>query len=113
MRSSNPVLATVIACAVLALSAAAIGLALGYPKIGLALGVGLLIGSGNGYFARAALASSISFRATSTARLAVLTALGLAAGLLIGLDVFWWSLLGIAGAQLVLASAAAYSLARP
>lgn len=112
MRSHNPVQTTVIACAAMAIAALALASLLGHLRPGLALSAGILIGSVNGFFAERALSSSLSFRATSTARLAVLTAAGLGVGLLVGADVFWWSLVGIAAAQLVLATVAGYTLVR-
>jgi hypothetical protein len=110
MNSRNPVQTTAIACAAMALSAAVTSAALGHARPGLALAAGIVIGSANGYLARRALGSGISFRATSIARLAVLSAAGLAVGLLIGIDVAWLTLLGLAVAQLVLALVAARGL---
>jgi len=46
------------------------------------------------------------------ARLTVLTVVGLAVGLMVGLEVAWWALIGVAGAQLVLAAVAARQLVR-
>lgn len=112
MSTRNPVITTVGACAAIAVLAVVAALVLGHPRAGLALGAGLLIGSSNGLLASRALSAGISFRATSLGRLAVLTAAGLAAGLLLGLDVAVFALAGLAAAQLVLAAAAARSLAR-
>jgi len=98
---------TVIACAAMALAAIVVALVLGHPRAGLALGAGLLMGSVNGYFAERALRSPIPFRATSLARMAMLSMAGLAVGLLLGMDVAWLPLIGIAAAQIVLAVVAA------
>ena len=112
MKSRNPVLTTAIACAAMALAASAIGLALGQARPAIALAVGLLIGASNGFMARRALAFDAGFRATSIVRLTALTAVGLAVGLMVGLEVAWWALIGVAGAQLVLAAVAARQLVR-
>jgi hypothetical protein len=112
MKSRNPVPTTAIACAAMALAASGLALILGYPRPGIAIAAGLLIGASNGFLARRALGFEAGFRATSLARLVVLSAAGLCAGLLIGPDVAWWPLLGIAAAQLVLAAVAAMELVR-
>ena len=112
MNSRNPVLTTAIACAAMAVIAVAAGLVVGHPRAGLALAMGLVIGSANGYLARAAVGIGGAFLATSIGRLALLTAAGLGAGLLLGLDVAWWSLVGLAASQFVLVLAAARSLVR-
>ncbi|GAC1656711.1 MAG: hypothetical protein NVS9B1_12700 [Candidatus Dormibacteraceae bacterium] len=106
MSSSNPVSTTAIACAAMALAAIVLALILGHPRAGLALGAGLVIGSANGYLARKSLNVDIPFRATSLGRLAVISMAGLAAGILLGMDVAWLALVGLAAAQLVLAGAA-------
>ena len=107
MSSRNPVMTTVIACAAMAVGASVLALAVGHPRAGLALSAGLVLGSSNGYFAERALHSTIPFRATSLARMAVLSVAGLAIGLLLGMDVAWLPLIGIAAAQVVLALVAA------
>lgn len=112
MKSRNPVLTTAIACVAMALAASATGLAFGQARPAIALSVGLLIGASNGFMARRALGFEAGFRATSIIRLMVLTAAGLAAGLLVGLDVACWAVVGIAAAQLVLAAVAARELVR-
>ena len=110
MKSRNPVLTTAIACAAMALVAFAIGLGLGHPRPAIALAAGLLIGASNGFMAQRALSFEAGYRTTSIARLTLLTAAGLAAGLIVGLEVAWWALLGVAGAQLVLAGVSARDL---
>ena len=107
MNSRNPVFTTLIACAALAIAALALTALLGHPRVGLALAAGTMIGSTNGFLAERALSLGGGFRATSLLRLAVLSAAGLGAGVLIGRDVAWWSLIGLATAQLVLALMAA------
>jgi putative flippase GtrA len=112
MKSQNPVLTTAIACAGMALVAISIGLVVGQPRPAVALAAGLLIGAANGFLVRRALGFEAGFRATSIARLMVLTIAGLAAGLFLGLDVVSWAIVGLAGAQLMLAAAAARELVR-
>ena len=107
MSIRNPVTTTAIACAAMALAAILAALVVGHPRAGLALAAGLLIGSSNGYFAERALRSGLPFRATSLARLALLSIAGLAVGLLLGLDVAWLPIAGLAIAQVVLAVVAA------
>ena len=112
MSSRNPVLTTAIACAAMAIAASGIAVALGHPRAGLALAAGLLVGSANGYLAERAVGFGVAFRATSLARLALLSAVGLGAGLLLGLDVAWWSLIGLAAAQFVLVGMAIRQVVR-
>jgi hypothetical protein len=112
MSTRNPILATVIACAAMALVAALGGVVLGHPRAGFALAAGLLVGSANGYLAKRALAAGFGFTAGSGARLAVLTVVGLGIGLLLGIDVAWLTLLGLGLSQAVLAVVAAGSLIR-
>ena len=105
MNSRNPVSTTVIACAAMALAAVVLGFALGQPRAGAALAAGLVIGSGNGFLARSAVGFGAAFLATSVGRLVLLSGAGIGAGLLLGLDVAWWSLVGLGVAQFVLALA--------
>ena len=107
MSTRNPLMTTAIACAAMAVAAALLALALGHPRAGFALGAGLVVGSLNGFLAERALRSAVPFRATSLARMAVLSVAGLAIGLLLGMDVAWLPLVGIAVAQIVLAVVAA------
>jgi hypothetical protein len=75
-------------------------------RAGLALALGLAIGAFNGRAAARSLTADVSFRAASLARLGVLTALGVGAGFLLGTDVAWLALIGLAIAQVALAAAA-------
>jgi hypothetical protein len=84
----------------------------GRPLAGLAVGAGLVIGSVNGFMARRSLSASIGFHASSLARLGVLTAAGLGAGLLMGLDYAPLVIAGIAAAQLLLAGLAVVETVR-
>jgi len=112
MRSPSPVQTTAIACAAMAIAAFAAGSSAGHPRAGLALAAGLLIGSANGFLTLRALALGTAFQMTSILRLALLSLAGLGAGAMLGLDVAWLSLLGVAAAQLVLAVVAASLLLR-
>lgn len=107
MSNRNPVLTTVIACSAMAVAAILVAILVGHPRAGLALGSGLVVGSVNGHFAERALRSTVGFRATSLARMAVLSVAGLGIGLLLGMDVAWLPLVGIGAAQIVLAVVAA------
>jgi hypothetical protein len=75
-----------------------------------AFGAGLVIGSLNGLLARRALGSGLSFRASSLARLGVVSAVAIGVGLLLGSAAA--ALFGVAVAQLVLALASAVRLVR-
>jgi len=86
---------TAAASAAAAAAAVVVALALGQPRAGLALAVGLVLGSLNGVLARRGVASGLPVSATS-----------------LGVDVAWLVLLGLAGAQLMLAFAAAREMLR-
>ncbi len=85
---------------------------LGMPLIGVAPAAGLLIGSLNGFLAFRSLASEASFRLSSLFRLAVLSAAGIGAGLLLGTDMVYLTVGGLAVAQLVLAAVAVREVVR-
>lgn len=103
---------TAAGCAAAAAVAVATGVALGQARAGVALAVGLLVGSVNGLLAQRGVASGLPMQASSLGRLAVLSAAGLGIGLLLGLDVAWLVLLGLAAAQVMLAIAAAREMLR-
>jgi len=103
---------SIAACAVAALIAvSAFGLG-GNLRAGFAVGIGLAIGSMTGLLAMRALDSPVGFRLSSMLRLAVMTAAGLGAGALLGLQYAWLVLIGVAVAQLLLVAVAARSLVR-
>ena len=77
----------------------------GAPRAGLALAAGLAIGSFSGELALRSLGSEVSFRLTSMGRLAALTAAAVGAGFLLGADVVWLAVAGVALASLALAGA--------
>ncbi|HLQ61322.1 MAG TPA: hypothetical protein VK131_05610 [Candidatus Acidoferrales bacterium] len=80
--------------------------ATGRPGQGLALATGLGIGALNGFLARRALGLGVSFGVTSFARLALLSALGVAVALVLYPAVAWLVLLGMGAAQLTLTGVA-------
>ncbi len=103
---------TVVTCCAGAVLAVAGGLALGSWRAGAALAIGLLVGAANGFLARRSLGADLGFGFTSLGRLALLSAAGVGLGALLGLAVVPLVLAGIAGAQLVLAAAAAVTMVR-
>jgi len=102
---------TFSACALLAAAAVAFATVSGHWLQGLGLGVGLLLGGLNGYAMQASLGAEAGFRATSLVRLAVLTALAIGAGVVLGSGLVW-PVLGVGLAQLVLAVEAAREAVR-
>lgn len=99
-------------CTIGAVLAVIAGLALGSWRAGVAVALGLLAGAINGFMARRTMTAEVSFRALSMGRLAILSAVGLGLGALLGLQFVPLVLLGIAAAQIVLAFAAAVSMVR-
>ena len=102
----------VIVCLAAALVALVALVAAGNARAGIAAAAGLVLGSVNGAIAGRALEAGLSPRATSLARLAVLTVAAIVVGLVIGLSYAWLVILGVAAAQLVLVGVAAGSLLR-
>ncbi len=103
---------TAAVCAAAALAAVPIGLVLGHWRAGAGVSLGLLVGAFNGFLARRALGIEASFGFTAMGRLALLSALGLGLGVVLGLPYVPLVLLGIAAAQLVLAAVASVTAAR-
>ena len=103
MASRTPML-TVVACAVGAAMSIAVGALTGGWPASLGLAAGLLLGSVNGFAAQRSLGAEAGFRMTSMLRLAVLTAVGIGTGVVLGSVVS--VVLGIGLAQLVLAGSA-------
>ena len=99
-----------LAAAVLALLA---GLVIGHWLDGLAGCVGLVIGSTNAFLTKRSLSGPLGFRASSLARLALLSLLGIAAGLLIGVPTLPFVIGGIALAQLLVTAVAIREVMRP
>jgi hypothetical protein len=90
--------------AVLALVAVAGGLLTSRPDLGLGGAVGLLAGGVNGRLARRALELRAPFQATSLARLALATAAAISVGIILGVAGVVAALIGVAFAQLLLAT---------
>ena len=108
----DPLGYTIVACTAGAVLAAAVGLATGSWRGGVAVALGLLVGSVNGFLARRTLGADAGFRVTSLGRLAILSAVGLVLGALLGLPYVPLVLLGIAAAQLVLAVVSTLTMIR-
>ena len=97
---------TAVVCGAAALVALGGGVATGHPLMGVALALGMSIGAANGFLARRFLEAGISFAATSLARLVVLTAAALTAGILLGLDRVYLVVAGVAISQFILVGVA-------
>lgn len=83
----------------------------GLPRAGVAIAAGLVIGSINGHLALRSLRSDASFRIASLGRLGALSAAGVGVGFLLGSDVVYFTVAGLAVAQLILAAVAAIEVA--
>ena len=101
---------TVVSCFLAAVAVFGILAVSGNARAGAAVSLGLVLGSVNGLFAERAVRSGVSFRVSSIPRLAVLSAVALGLGLLLGASYAWLVILGVAAAQLVLVAVAAKSL---
>jgi hypothetical protein len=99
--------ATGAACACAALVAVVAGALSAQPRAGLAFAAGVLIGASNAFLARRLLSTMLPFAFTSMARLAALSVTGSGIGILLGVDVAWLTIGGLAVAQLVLSVASA------
>lgn len=98
-----------LAAAVLALLA---GVVSGHWPLGLAAAIGLAIGSTNGFLTKRSLHGPLGFRAASMARLGLLSLVGIAAGLVIGMTSLPFVIGGIALAQLLVVAVAIREVAR-
>ena len=94
---------TVIASAILALVATTVAGLFGQMTTGIGLAAGLLLGSANGYAIDVLLGHSAPFLAASMLRLAGFSAIGLLVALALGISA-WPVMVGVAGAQLVMAA---------
>ena len=112
MNGTDALRLTAAVCAAAALLAVAAGLATGHWRAGAGVALGLLVGAANGFLARRALGIEAGFGFTAMGRLAILSAIGLGLGLLLGLTYVPLVLLGIAAAQLVLAVVASVTAVR-
>jgi hypothetical protein len=95
---------SVVASAILALIAAAAAAVLGQVGLGLGIAAGLFLGCANGFAIEALLGHGTPFLAASMLRLVTLSALGLLLALVLGISA-WPVMIGVAGAQLVMAGA--------
>lgn len=95
-----------------ALLALLVGVVAGHWLDGVAAAVGLAIGSTNVFLARRSLNGPLGFRAASLARLGLLSLLGIAAGLLLGVPTLPFVIGGIALAQLLLSAVAIHEVVR-
>lgn len=84
----------------------------GSIRAGVAVAAGLVIGSLNGHLALRSLRSEGSFRVASLGRLGALSAAGVGIGFLLGTDVVYFTIGGLALAQLILAAVAAFEVAQ-
>lgn len=103
---------TAVVCLLAAVASFAVAATLGHWQAGLAIGAGLTIGAANGFLVRRSLGSAAGFRASSLGRLALLSVVGLGAGLLISPAVAPLVLVGIAVAQVALTLVAGWELSR-
>ena len=90
----------------------AVAALIGQLRAGLELAIGLLVGSANGPMIQRSVLLGARFGVLSLGRLALLSAIGLGIGLLLGTSLAWLVIAGIAGAQMVLAGAGAWRLVR-
>jgi hypothetical protein len=111
-RIDEPLRITVSVCMGAALLCSGAGLVFGQGGAGLALAAGILIGSCNGYLARGALGMELDFRATSVARLLLLTVTAVGVAALAGLWAMPFAIAGLGLAQVALAVVSGLHLAR-
>jgi hypothetical protein len=98
-----------LAAAVLALLA---GVVAGHWLYGLAAAIGLAIGSANPYLARRGFHGPLDFRVSSLLRMGLLSLVGVAAGLILGIPTLPFVIGGIALAQLLFAAVAIREVVR-
>jgi hypothetical protein len=98
-----------LAAAVLALLAGVVG---DHWLDGLAAAAGLAIGSTNAFLTKRSISGPLGFRAASMARLTLLSLVGVAAGLLLGVPTLPFVIGGIALAQLLVAAVAIQEVVR-
>ncbi len=109
MRSATTdrtVRTAILATAVLAVAVLAGMASIGRLRAGLAIDLGLVIGSANGPMILRSVQFGAQFGALAFGRLLLLSLVGVGLGLVLGIDVLWLVILGLAAAQLVLAGAA-------
>ena len=96
---------SVAGSAVLAVLAASAFLVTGHAQVGIGLAAGIVIGSANGLLIAASVDRAAPFVASSIGRLALLSAVALLAGLLLGGQI-WPVVAGAGIAQVVMVGAA-------
>ena len=107
MIAHDPVRLTALGCFTLALIALAASPVISWPLAG-GIAAGLVAGSLNPLLARRAINSALPFQATSLMRLALLSALAIGVGFLIGVP--YAPIFGVAGAQFVLVLASTWAV---
>ena len=101
-----------IVCAGLAAAAVVAFAVAGRPLSGGALATGLLLGSVNGFVAARFVNLPFPFAASSLLRILTLSMVGVGIGLAFGISNIWLVIIGLAGAQFVLAASALRLLVR-
>lgn len=82
------------------------------PRAGLAVAIGLAIGGANAWLAAKSMNAGFGFGMTSMARIGLLSAVALAAGLALDPTMAWLTVLGVAASQLVMSAVAIRSVLR-
>jgi len=103
---------TAAICGVAALVAFLALLAFGQPSAGLTLGIGIALGGVNGLLAARTHEMGGAFRFLSLARIGILSALALVAGVLLQPATAWVGLFGLAASQFLMSALAAREVLR-
>lgn len=82
------------------------------PRAGLAVAIGLAVGGVNAWLAARSVDAGLGFGVTSMARIGLLSAVALGAGLALDPAVAWLTVLGVAASQLVMSAVAIRSVLR-
>lgn len=113
LAPSDPTLRlAMVATLMLAVTVLAVASIIGQLRAGLEVDIGLLVGSLNGPMIQRSVVLGARFGVLSLGRLALLSAIGLGIGFLLGASLAWLVFAGIAAAQIVLAGAGAWRLVR-
>jgi hypothetical protein len=84
----------------------------GQPRAGLAVAIGLAVGGANAWLAARSVDAGLGFGVTSMARIGLLSAVALGAGLALDPAVAWLTVLGVAASQLVMSAVAIRAVLR-
>ena len=84
----------------------------GQPRAGLAVAIGLAVGGANAWLAARSVDAGLGFGVASMARIGLLSAIALGAGLALDPAVAWLTVLGVAASQLVMSGVAIRSVLR-